>query len=240
MTTTGQTIKGITSNTALTQEIERCANIMIKDRGGRIKGRNDVTFVIQSGGQKRDCLGHFKDSMWAGVDLESREYTDQRIHEIAIMAEHLNRDIYQVMTTLRHELVHLENNDNDCQDCSKGGAHNAKYFKTVAEECGLIVTHGKEYGRPGKGWAFTEPSEEFKVWIDTVVKPNIEVFNMARLQTAPAEKKESSMVTLTCDCAGGKEEPATLTMSRGAVQTRIDTDSLPQCPACEGTFKPGE
>ena len=103
----------------------------------------------------------------------------------------------------------------------------------------MVVTHGKAYGKPGKGWAYTEPSDEFKAWVDTVVKPNVELFNMARLQEV-VEKKQSSMVTLTCACAGGKEEPATLTMSRGAVQTRIDTDSLPQCPACEGTFKPSE
>ena len=234
---TGKNQKGIASNTELLQEIERCAGIMIKDRGGRIKGKNDITFTIQSGGQKRDCLGYFQEDAWAGVDIESREYTEQRIHEIAIIAEHLNRPIHNVMCTLRHELVHLENNDNDCQDCSKSGAHNEKYFKTTAEECGLVVTHDREYGKPGKGWAYTEPSEEFKVWIDTVVKPNVELFNMARLQNV-VEKKQSNMVTLTCACAGGKEEPATISMSRGSVQTRIDTDSLPQCPACEGTFQP--
>ena len=239
---TGTTVKGITSNTALTEELERILGIMWADRGfkGKTLNGNEVTVVIQSGGQKRDCRGHFAESAWAGVDLESREYTEQRIHEIAIMAEHLNRNIYQVMTTLRHESVHYENYLCGNQDCSKGGAHNAKYFKAVAEECGLAVTHGKEYGKPGKAWAYTEPTEEFKVWIDTVVKPNVELFNMARLQNVAGEKKESNMVTLTCACAGGKEEPATLTMSRGAVQTRIDTDSLPQCPACEGTFKPNE
>ena len=236
---TGTTVKGITSNTALTQELERIIGIMLADRGlkGKALNNNEITVVIQSGGQKRDCLGHFAESAWAGVDLESREYTDQRIHEIAIMAEFLNRDIYQIMTTLRHETVHYENFICGNQDCSKGGSHNAKYFKAVAEECGLVVTHGKEYGKPGKGWAYTEPSEEFKVWIDTVVKPNVELFNMARLQNV-VEKKQSNMVTLTCACAGGKEEPATLSMSRGSVQTRIDTDSLPQCPACESTFKP--
>ena len=143
------------------------------------------------------------------------------------------------MTTLRHEAVHYENFISGNKDCSKGGSHNAKYFKTTAEECGLVVTHGKDLPepKPGKGWAYTEPSDEFKVWIDTVVKPNVELFNMARLQNV-VEKKQSNMVTLTCACAGGKEEPATISMSRGSVQTRIDTDSLPQCPACEGTFKP--
>jgi hypothetical protein len=68
-------------------------------------------------------------------------------------------------------------------------------------------------------------------------KPNIEVWDMAR-QEIVKESKPSNMVTLECDCLGGKEEPATLSMSRGAVQTRIDTDSLPTCPACNATFKP--
>jgi hypothetical protein len=200
---TGITVKGIVSNTAVTQECERVIGAMLADRGlkGKSLNGNEVTVVIQSGGQKRDCLGHFAQSAWAG------------------------------------ESVHYENFLSGNVDCSKGGAHNAKYFKAVAEECGLIVTHGKEHGKPGKAWAYTEPSDEFKAWIDTVIKPNVELFNMARLQGA-VEKKQSSSVTLTCKCLGGKEEPATLTMSRGAVQTRIDTDSLPTCPACNATFKP--
>ena len=233
---TGTTIKGIVSGTALTQEIERCAGVMIKDRGGRIKGKNDITFVIQSGGQKRDCLGHFAEGAWAGLDLESREYTETRIHEVAIMAEHLNRDIYQIMTTVRHELVHLENNDHGNVDCSKGGAHNAKYFKAVAEECGLIVTHGKEHGKPGKAWAYTEPSDEFKAWVDTVVKPNVELFNMARLKNTAGAKKQSSMATLHCQCDGTEGFPKSVTMSRGAVDTKRAGKGLPICPECEARY----
>ena len=79
---TGTTVKGITSNTALTQELERILGIMWADRGfkGKTLNGNEVTVVIQSGGQKRDCLGHFAESAWAGVDLESREYNEPRIH----------------------------------------------------------------------------------------------------------------------------------------------------------------
>ena len=150
------------------------------------------------------------------------------------MAEFLNRDIYQIMATLRHESVHYENFICGNQDCSKGGAHNAKYFKAVAEECGLIVTHGKEHGKPGKAWAFTEPSEEFKVWIDTVIKPNVELFNMARLQNAPAEKKESTMQSLRCGC----EQRATTSMSRGNVIDRMATDDMPHCKRCKQDFLP--
>ena len=238
---TGKNQKGIASNTELIQEIERCAGIMIKDRGGRIKGKNDITFTIQSGGQKRDCLGYFQENAWAGVDIESREYTEQRIHEIAIIAEHLNRPIHDVMCTIRHELVHLENNDNECQDCSKGGAHNEKYFKTTAEECGLVVTHGREYGKPGKGWAYTEPSDEFREWIDTVVKPNVELFNMARLQVVAKEKKESSMQSLKCGCTvdeEGNKIGSTVSMSRGEVQRRIAKGTLPLDEECGQRFLP--
>ena len=240
---TGTTVKGIVSNTALTQELERTFGLMLKDRGltGKALNGNEITMVIQSGGQKRDCLGHFAESAWSGIDLESREYTDQRIHEIAIMAEHLNRDIYQIMATLRHESVHYENFICGNQDCSKGGAHNAKYFKAVAEECGLIVTHGKEHGKPGKAWAFTEPSEEFKVWIDTVIKPNVELFNMARLQNAPAEKKQSTMQSLKCGCTvdeEGNKIGSTVSMSRGEVQRRIAKGTLPLDEECGQRFLP--
>ena len=235
--TTAKTFKQQASIIAMIAEAERFLAYRDTKRGIN-PDSSRYTVTIESGGQKRDCLGTFGPQRWATVDLESRELTQEYINEIALKAEHLKREPRQIYGTLTHEHTHKENFDTDCQDCSLSGSHN-KIFKSVAEENGLIVTHGKEYGRPGKGYAFTELSDDEWELIQKEFKPHIEVWDMAR-QEPVKEKKESNMVTLTCACPGGKEEPATLTMSRGAVQTRIDTSSLPECPACEGTFKPSE
>ena len=50
---TGTTVKGIISNTALTQELERIIGIMLADRGlkGKTLNNNEITVVVQSGGQ---------------------------------------------------------------------------------------------------------------------------------------------------------------------------------------------
>jgi len=254
------TTKGISDVVAqLQQELQRAAGIFIENRGGRVAGKNEVIITIESGGQDRACMGTFAANTWANVDLESRDLQLKReaykvlnkdtgeeavkyrqvgtIHEISIKAEHLTGTVYEILGTLGHELVHLENHDHCVKDCSKGGSHNPE-FKKTAEEWGFEVTHGRDCGKPSKGWAFTEPGPEFIAFVDEHIKPRTELYNVARLPQSKKISSPSSMVTLTCACAGGKEEPATLTMSRGAVQTRIDTDSLPQCPACEGTFMP--
>ena len=241
--TTAKTYKEQASIIGMIAEVESFENWLDKIRGINA-GSNRYTCTIESGGQKRECLGTFGPERWASVDLESREFGTERINEIALKAEHLMREPREIYATLVHEHVHKENFDTDCKDCSASGSHN-KTFKSVAEEHGLVVTHGKDLpeqgfeARPGKGYAFTQLSDEMWERIQSEFKPHIEVWDMAR-QEPVKEKQQSSMVTLTCACPGGKEEPATLTMSRGAVQTRIDTSSLPECPACEGTFKPSE
>ena len=253
--TTAKTFKQQASIIAMISEAEGFLAYRDNKRGIN-PDSSRYTVTIESGGQKRECLGTFGPQRWASVDLESREFQtvdvlDENgevvaqtgtINEIALKAEHLMREPREIYATLVHEHVHKENFDTDCKDCSASGSHN-KTFKSVAEEHGLVVTHGKDLpeqgfeARPGKGYAFTQLSDEMWERIQSEFKPHIEVWDMARQEPVKA-KQQSSIVTLTCACAGGKEEPATLTMSRGAVQTRIDTDSLPQCPACEGTFKP--
>jgi hypothetical protein len=237
------------------QDIQRVAGVMLDKRGGRVAGKNDVLITIESGGQDRACMGTFAANSWANVDLESREIQLKReaykivsketgeestkykqvgtIHEISLKAEHLTGTVYQILGTLAHELVHLENHDHGVRDCSKGGAHNNE-FKKTAEEWGLEFNDTRH---PTKGWAFTKEGEVFKAFVDEECKPIVEVYNVARV-TQPKVSSQSNMISLRCQCAGTKEEPATLSMSRGAAQTRLETDSLPQCPACEGTFMP--
>ena len=251
--TTAKTYKQQASIIAMIAEAESFEDWLDKIRGINA-GSNRYTVTIESGGQKRECLGTFGPQRWASVDLESREFQtvdvlDENgevvaqtgtINEIALKAEHLMREPREIYATLVHEHVHKENFDTDCKDCSASGSHN-KTFKSVAEEHGLVVTHGKDLpeqgfeARPGKGYAFTQLSDEMWERIQSEFKPHIEVWDMARQEPVKA-KQQSSSVTLKCDCLGGQIEPASITMPRGAMQTRIDGNTEIICPASNGKF----
>lgn len=82
--------------------------------------------------------------------------TEYDYHEINISAEHLNRNIENVMATLLHEMVHLYCMVNDIKDTSNGGRYHNKNFKHEAEKRDLII----EYA-PVIGHSITTPSVKF-------------------------------------------------------------------------------
>jgi phosphopantetheinyl transferase (holo-ACP synthase) len=109
-------------------------------------------------------LGWFTlDKIW-----ENKEATDKR-YEINICAEYLNQDIYTIVDTLQHEMVHYANKIAEIKDCN-GQVHNKK-FKTLAESVGLLVEKSKKYG-----YGHTSCSDEFKKFINDKIKPNTECF----------------------------------------------------------------
>jgi hypothetical protein len=89
------------------------------------------------------------------VNKEWRVEAD-RLHEINISAEHLDRPIENVMATLCHEMVHYYCALNGIADTSQGGRYHNKNFKREAEARGLIISQA-----PYIGWSVTQPSLEF-------------------------------------------------------------------------------
>ncbi len=81
---------------------------------------------------------------------------NERLHEINISAEHLDRPIENVCATLCHEMVHFYNAENGIADTSQSGRYHNKNFKREAEARGLIISKA-----PYIGWSVTEPSLEF-------------------------------------------------------------------------------
>ena len=81
---------------------------------------------------------------------------DAYYREINLCAEHLNRPVERVITTLGHEMAHLWNLERGIQDTSRKYAYHNTRFKEVAEMCGLIVTQSVS-----NGWNITEPGPEF-------------------------------------------------------------------------------
>lgn len=90
---------------------------------------------------QRGVLGHFAALRWQ----PRSDAGGKRIHEVVVVAEHLDRTAEEVVGTLVHEAAHALNFERGIRDCSRSQYHNQK-FKTAAEEIGLDVTQVPHYG----------------------------------------------------------------------------------------------
>lgn len=81
---------------------------------------------------------------------------ENRLNEINISAEHLDRPIENILATLTHEMVHFYCQIQGIQDVSQGGRYHNKLFKQEAEKRGLLISCAKYIG-----YSVTEPSDDF-------------------------------------------------------------------------------
>jgi len=171
------------SLTPVLAELERAVVWAYNLTGDRPLSSKNVLVVVQTRGQKKNCLGHFRSEGW-----ETKE--GELVHEISLSAEFLNRDVMEVIETVIHETAHLWNHDMSIKDCSDGGRHNKK-FAEAAEMLGLVVTKGTQ------GMNHTEYSDELKEKVEKEFKPDYEAFKLARqIRTKPS--KEPTMVKWSC------------------------------------------
>lgn len=157
-----------------------------------------VTITVQTRGRAKK-YAHFAAERWSTKE-------GSIAHEIAMSAEDLKRDPYEVLGTLHHELVHAVAHVKGIKDMAEGGGqrHN-KQFKALAEEYGLvfqILDEEDTEPRPHKtyGWAFTELSEELRHEIETEFQPNLEVFNLFRTLAPPRQTQATKMKKYQCGC----------------------------------------
>lgn len=90
---------------------------------------------------QRGVLGHFAALRWQ----PRSDQIGKRIHEVVVIAEHLDRSVEDVVGTLIHEAAHALNFERGIKDCSRSQYHNQR-FKLAAEELGLDVTQVPHYG----------------------------------------------------------------------------------------------
>jgi len=127
--------------------------------------------------KRKDVLGYCTtQKVWVNKNDESKN-----TYEIALTSEYLNRDYFDIMETLLHEMVHVFNLYSGVTDCSVRGKHNERY-KVIAESIGLIVEEA-----PRIGFAVTSLSDELKTIVDEL-EIDRSVFNMYRY-VPPKEKK---------------------------------------------------
>jgi hypothetical protein len=168
--------------------------------------------VIQSVG-KKPYYGFFTiNKLW-------KDSTNKEFHEITISSEYLNRDIYRICTTLLHEIVHLANDQLGIKDTSANCKYHNKKFKESAELVGLVCKHDAKVG-----WGITEPTEEFKKYMDTLKVDN-SAFSMFR-QKILVSKVANPIKYYNYECNCGQQ-----------IKSKIETDVLDiVCEKCSTNF----
>ena len=86
-------------------------------------------------------------------------------YEINMCAEYLNRPFEETCGTLLHEMVHLQNLQDEIQDTSRSGLYHNRKFKETAEAHGLEVEKGSKYG-----WHITKLTPEAQAFVQSLGK----------------------------------------------------------------------
>lgn len=94
------------------------------------------------------AYGHF--TPW-----DSWDDNGEKIKEINIGAESLDRPMANIVATLLHEMVHYYCHVNGIKDTSRSNTYHNKRFKEETEKRGLII----QYAR-GIGHSVTQPAQE--------------------------------------------------------------------------------
>lgn len=160
----------------------------------------EPAILIQSKGNRKNVLGWCStNEIWVSRDEKVKKY------EINLVAEYLNRSIFEVMATLLHEMIHLYALVNEIQDTSREGTYHNKKFKQIAERHGLIIKHHKLIG-----WSLTALKEDTKKLIKELNFKE-EAFGISRIEFESYKivdgeviklKKKSSSRKYVCPSCG--------------------------------------
>ena len=120
----------------------------------------DVVFSLIPNRGRSKYLGWFAASRWTKGD--------NRLHEINIASDFLNRNVDDIAETLIHEMAHLKNSVEGIKDCTPTQYYN-RAFKKQAEAFGLKVDKMRN-----KGYALTALNEKAQVIVDTYKKNILE------------------------------------------------------------------
>jgi len=172
----------------------------------------DVVPIIQTGGQRSNCLG------WT-ASIDEKGFgkgwnVDGKLAcELTLVAEKLDRPLPEVLETIVHEMVHVICAAQGIKDCSAGGRHN-KEFMAMARNMGLhveTVTDDKGNEKPlnkSRGFTDTSLTPELEAQIFEEFKPDASAFNMFRVVNRPESKTITGVWSCsTCDQKGPRTGP---------------------------------
>lgn len=149
--------------------------------------------------RKRNAHGYF----WA-EQFKHREDGD-RTHEIALNPNTMDRTLEAVLSTLVHEMTHLEQEEYG-EHKPKGGNHN-KEWVGLMERVGLIPSDTGEPGGKQTGRKMTHYIDEagpFAAAMADLVAGGYSLPYFTQPKVAAEKKKDLSKVKFTCQCCGSK------------------------------------
>jgi hypothetical protein len=121
-----------------------------------------VILAAPSPRKQLNVLGHFAALRWS-----AKKKGNDHIHEVVVVAEHLDRPVEKIVGTIVHEAAHAMNFERQVFDCSRSQYHNQR-FKEAAEELGLEVKQVPHYG-----FAKTRMSEKtITLYVDEIARLN--------------------------------------------------------------------
>lgn len=175
-----------------TEELHRCFGLF---NNHFFEGKlPEPAITIQTKG-KRNAYGWCSTvEFWANADDSVKKY------EINLTAEHLDREVPEIMRTLLHEMIHLYNAVNGIKDCSRGGTFHNKRFKEASEKFGFYYDAPPD---PKYGWSFSKLKPET---VELINGWNVDesAFQLARKVPQPAKKPGSNSYKLECPSCGIK------------------------------------
>lgn len=117
---------------------------------------------------------------------------------INISADYLDRPIYEVCSTLLHEMCHLYAIVNDIQDTSRAGIYHNKSFKKIAESHGLHCECADKIG-----WSVTSLTEDTKKVVDSLcILQEIRLYMIKPKENEKKRPKKSSRRKYICPNCG--------------------------------------
>lgn len=196
---------------AATSELHRCFALLNAKYFNGVLPEPAIT--IQSAGKRQSYGWCSTIPFWHGNNVDGQP-TEER-HEINLSAEYLNRDRYEIVRTLLHEMVHLHNGILGVQDCSRGNTYHNLRFKAACERDNMFRY---EITQPDKkiGWSQAVLTDETRAFVDTMAVDQ-EAFSMYRAIPERA-KKPSNSFKLECPTCGLK-----LRASKAGVSVRCKT-----------------
>jgi len=151
----------------------------------------DAVVIIGSGSDPRRQelrLGHFAADRW--------RQADERLPEVFIGGEGLQRGAPDVLATLLHEAAHGVADVRDIKDTSRQGRYHNRRYKALGEELGLEITQA-----PGIGWSATRlpptTAERYATTI-TALEQALTLYRQAETATAPPAQKTTPACVCQC------------------------------------------
>ncbi len=154
-------------------------------------GELEKVIITFEEGYKKGAYG------WICTSKDWKQNGTERYH-INISSDYLDRSVYDVLSTLVHEMCHLYNLQQGIQDTSRSNIYHNKIFKDTAEAHGLNCEHIDK-----AGWARTSCTDKLKLWIDENITFNsFHVYKQRTDNTDKHTKPKQSSRKYVCPCCG--------------------------------------